>query len=142
MSSNCPKLRSTFGIILLVTMTSLFSPSVQSQQKKFEDLWISIPSSPLEIRFNSSRRYSLLNNRSSGRVVAYRVGCVIGDQAEKLKVVREAEPVATDLQPGKVLINSIRVHAGEMERCHEMKTQLAVIQVSFKDGSTWKAASE
>ena len=128
-------------IVLLMIMTVFenSNPKAQSLQKTFEELWINIPSCPLEFRMNSSRRYSMLENRSSATVIRYRLGCVTGTETNRPRVVRKAPPVNTDLESGKGLGASINVHTSEMERCSEMKAQLAVIEVLFKDGFVWKA---
>jgi hypothetical protein len=129
-------------IMFMVVVVHTNASSIgRTQEKTYEELWINIPSCPLEFRMNSSKRYSLLDNRSSGRVVRYRLGCVSGDEANKPRVLRRTKFVDTDLEPSKGLINSISVHSGEMERCFKMNARLAVIEVRFKDGSLWKGGS-
>lgn len=126
-------------MLMIVVSFPTWNWAKQSVQAMPEELWFNIPSSPLEVRFSPSKRDSLLFNRSSGQVVRYRLGCVIGGEGSKLKVVRKTPFVDTDLESGKVLINSISMHATDIARCVKSKTRLAVIEVVFKDGFVWKA---
>lgn len=81
----------------------------------------------------------MLSNRSSGRIVRFRLGCVTGAATNKVKVMRRSAPVNVDLGTDNGYAASISVHTGEMERCYKMNAQLAVIEVLFKDGFSWKA---
>lgn len=135
--------RNNLVLIVLLLIAALSNPSLKGQSKPsiLEELWINVPSSPLEISFSQSKRDSMLYNRSSGTIVGYRLGCVTKDDNTKIKVVREGTLVGTDLQPAKGLINSISVHTDDLERCLNTDTHLAVIEVLFKDGFAWKAAA-
>ena len=93
-------------ILLLIIFSASLTVSLMAQSerptqspKAFEELWINIPSSPLEVRLNSSRRYTLLNNRSSARVIGYKFGCVARSESSKIRILRKLATVDTDLEP-------------------------------------------
>lgn len=114
-------------------------PTLSIAQSELEQRWVNIASSPLEIRFTPSKRDGLLVNRSSGRVVQYRLGCVVNDSDLRIRVLKKLKPVRTQLETGKALINSVSVHQLDMERCEKAASRLAVIEVIFQDGFAWRA---
>jgi len=133
--------RGAFKILLLIitSTSSAWTSATPLPQSGPESQWINIPSSPLEVRFTSSKRDSLILNRSSGRVVRYRVGCVSNAQTSKLKVARKTPWIDTDLESGKLVINSLGVHANDQSRCNNTNTRLAIVEVAFQDGFVWRA---
>ena len=129
----------TILVLIIASTSSNWSSATSLPQSGPEGLWINIPSSPLEVKFTSSKRDSLLVNRSSGRVVRYRLGCVSEAESSKLKVARKTPWVETDLESGKLVINSVSVHAQDLERCDNTNSRLAVVEVAFQDGFFWRA---
>jgi hypothetical protein len=109
----------------------------KSPQAESQEWWLNVPSSPLEIRFSPSKRDMELFNRSSGHVTEYRLGCV-REVGQSLKVLRKLPLVETNLETGKVLINSVTVYTDSVEVCTRDKAKLAVVEVSFRDGSIWR----
>jgi len=109
----------------------------KSHQVEFQQSWLNIPSSPLEIRFSPSKRDMELFNRSSGHVTGYRIGCV-REVGQRLKVLRKLPVVQTNLETGTVLISSVTVYTDSVGRCTRDKAKLAVVEVSFRDGSLWR----
>jgi len=129
------------ALLIIVAAVSTSSSKGQSKPPTLEELWIDVPSSPLQREFTESKRDSVLYNRSTGVVIGYRLGCVTSGENTKLKVVQEGRCFNADLEPAKGLLNSVHVHQAELEQCLNTNTRLAVIEVLFKDGFAWKAAS-
>lgn len=121
-------------IVAVVSSTSWAKPSSQLS----EEIWLTVPASPLETRFSPSKRDIQLLNRSSGKVTRYRLGCVI-QEANKARVVQRMPFIDADLEGGKVLINSATLYDDELEQCSKKKSRLAVVEVLFLDNSVWKA---
>jgi hypothetical protein len=106
-------------------------------QASTRESWLNIPASPLELRWSPSKRDLELFNRSSGSIVEYRMGCV-REAGWIFKVIYRSPPVETNLDSGRILINSFTVYSDIAKRCAVANTRLSVIKVSFKDGSVWK----
>ena len=122
-------------IIAAVWTNSWAKPSPQMQPEEF---WLTVPSSPLDARFSPSKRDIELLNRSSGKVIRYRLGCVM-QETNKARVVQRMPFIDVDLEGGKVLINSANRYDDDLVRCGKKKSRLAVVEVLFEDNSVWKA---
>jgi hypothetical protein len=103
-----------------------------------DENWLDVSSSPLQIRF--SKRDLLFVNRSSKKIVSFRLGCV-GGISDNL-VISELPVVTTNLEPANALISSITFYRTDLERCKRKNGKLAVVSVGFEDNSSWRAASE
>ena len=123
-----------FTIVAAMSSTSRANRSFQITP---EGPWLTVPSSPLEIRLSPSNRDVELVNRSSGKVIRYRLGCVI-QEANKARVVRKMPFVDANLDSGKVLINASTVYADDLEQCSRKKSRVSVVEVVFLDDSTWR----
>jgi hypothetical protein len=123
-----------FTIVAAVSSTSRANRSFQITP---EGPWLTVPSSPLEIRFSPSNRDVELVNRSSGKVIRFRLGCVI-QETNKVRVVRKMPFVDANLDSGKVLLNSSTVYADDLEQCSKKKSRVSVVEVVFLDDSIWR----
>jgi hypothetical protein len=132
------KLKNIPLYLAIIAVMSTTSWANRGSQIVPEESWLSVPSSPLEIRFSPSKRDLALLNRSSGKIIRYRLGCVV-QEASKIRVVRKMPFIDANLESGKVVINAFTVYADDLERCGKKKSGLAVVEVVFLDGSIWKA---
>lgn len=137
-----------------VVVTLLFilcsSPSElvvqQTEARSRAEWWINIPSSPLEFRLFPNKRFLGLANRSTGRVVEFTLGCVTQD-GDKVRMVHQATATKTDLASnsasGKQLyFKDVSAYAQDRECCNKATAKLAVVRVTFADGSTWKVEGD
>jgi hypothetical protein len=129
-------MRNHFRVLLLVTV-SAFSSSALPQSAP-DELWTNIPSCPLKVTFTPSKLFTLLRNRSSGRIVRYRLGCAVDPRdGHGYRVLRKTAWISTNMEPGKVGINLSSVYS-RIGRCADSGGHLAVVEVVFQDGATWK----
>src|SRR5205085_1401532 len=102
----------------------------QPSKKMSEQVWFNVPSAPLEIRLSPSKRDLELFNRSFGRAIGYRLGCVRQDSS--IKVLQKLPYATTDLEPGKMLINSVSQYANHIEHCRRENAMVSVVEVRFE----------
>jgi hypothetical protein len=100
-------------------------------------LLMNLPSSPLTLNLSESKRDLLLGNGSNKRVVKYRLG-EVAQKKDKLVVVHRSEPITIDLSANETLINPSEVEQ-ELKFSLRKKTKLAVVEVTFSDGTVWQA---
>jgi hypothetical protein len=128
-----------FGLTLIVMVLASrgISQVVVSPATEPQVWWLNVEASPLEVRFSPSRRDVELFNRSSGRVIQYRLGCVRVN-GQRVKALHRLAIVGTDLGSNKSLINSTTVYMDSAHTCMQDKAKLAIVEVGFGDGSVWK----
>lgn len=134
--------------LLFIAMLSSFVGGLNAQERfvskdkdmtssiRGEDLFLDVPFSPLGISFSQSKRDVLFSNRYTQKVIRYQLGCV-----RSLKDVRASGSspfVTTDLEPGKILINSTSLYTNDAQRCIQKEAKLAFVKVVFADNSSWQ----
>lgn len=102
-----------------------------------QDFWVNLESSPLVFEINESRRVLYLSNYGLKRVSSYRLGCVSSTPA-KVRILRKMPVTIADLEPNQWLLNSVYVYAKDKARCDKVQGKLAVVEVTFSDGTHWK----
>lgn len=99
---------------------------------------LNLPSSPLTIGVTPNGRYLIAENYSRGTVNEYQAGCVT-EELGKLTVQSLFKPLKVELPPPS---DGKRWFAGmdfrDLNSCSDKSAKLAVIRVSFADGSEWK----
>ncbi len=144
--NSLPETKRLRNILLILTILAGMPTSteakliaqVSSDLSSPEQLWVTLPSSPLEVRFSPSKRDIALLNRSSDTVARYSIGCVT-QRETKTRVVRKMRFIDANLETGRVLINSLTLYANDAAQCRSKKGRLAVVEVVFMDESIWKA---
>jgi hypothetical protein len=126
----------SLAAILVVTVLCTPNLSRAQQSSAHEDkvFWINLPSSPLTIGLDRNRRHLEVRNHSSGVVMGYQLGCAT-EESGKIKVHRNFDPVEikNGLDPGWFTVSDFKYR----DLCSEKKANLAVVSVSFSDGSQW-----
>lgn len=135
--------RCSFGICLVVVIgLSAINHAGQTDRAIADEWWINLASSPLRITRTASGRVVTVSNFSSGSINQYQLGCVT-KEAGKLRVKRKMKAQITNLQPvdavkGEVYFESLDLREKYQELCGKENAKLAVIKVTFIDGSVWK----
>jgi len=116
----------------------------QTSKATPEEWWINLPSSPLRIKRSANGRHVDLINSSSASINQYQLGCAT-IEVGKVRVQRKMKAQITNLLPadsvkGEVYFESLDSREKYKERCYKDNSKLAVIKVSFVDGSVWKAS--
>lgn len=138
-------MRNCFAVILLSLILSSPPSMTLTQQTDGvspQDWWINIPSSPLEFNLFPNKRFLGLTNRSTGRVVQFTLGCVTQD-GDKIRAVCKATVTKTDLAASstagqQLYFKDVSAYAEDRKCCDKASAKLAVVEVNFADGSTWK----
>jgi hypothetical protein len=138
-------MRNCYAVALLLLILTAI-PSINQGQQVGEvtsqEWWINVPSSPLEFKLFPNKRFLGLTNRSTGRVVQFRLGCVIQGR-DLIRVVRKATVTKTDLAASgaagqQFYFKDVSSYAEDRKCCAKENAKLAVVEVNFADGSTWK----
>jgi hypothetical protein len=99
---------------------------------------LNLPSSPLVISATPNGRYLIAENYSRGTVNEYQAGCVT-EELGKVTIKTVFKAVKGDVP---LPSNDKRWFSGmdlrDMDSCTEKNAKLAVIRVSFVDGSEWR----
>lgn len=103
-----------------------------------QDWLVNLPSSPLVFETNVSRRALDLFNHGSKPIKKYRLGCVVEENG-KLKIAHKMAVMKRNLAPNEGLLDMMYVYADHKSRCDKHHAKLSVIEVTFSDGSQWKA---
>jgi hypothetical protein len=125
-------------IVLILVITRLTFAFHQQKSAPPEEWWANVPSSPLFMAGSPSKRDLSLENRSSGMIVSYTLGCVI-QGGGRWRVLHRMNNISTSLEPGKALLSSVSVYTKHRERCARKDARVAVVEVHFSDGSVWKS---
>ena len=132
------------ALILLSTVLSAAPPvsTLQPVAVTPGGWWIDIPSAPLEFYPFPNNRFLGLTNRSKGRVVEFTLGCVTQDE-DKVRVVCIATVTETDLAAAgtsgqQMYFKDVSAYAEDRTCCDKANAKLAVVEVTFADGSTWR----
>jgi hypothetical protein len=102
---------------------------------------LNLPSSPLRLRVANNDRDLEIINHSFGTVTGYQLGCVVAE-ASKIKVENRfpAVKLKNELDPADPLDKKEWFTVTDFsfrDLCREKVDKLAVICVSFADGSEW-----
>jgi hypothetical protein len=128
-------------LIVMVLSVSNLSSAQQSSAQEKEAFWVNLPSSPLRIALGPNQRDLELRNHSSGVVTGYQLGCVT-EESGKIRVQSRFESVEmkNELGPPDPRTGKLWFTVSDLkyrDLCNEKKAKLAVVSVSFADGSQW-----
>jgi hypothetical protein len=126
--------------ILLLGFVVSFTTQGRAKQldSTVVDHWVNLPSAPLIFMPSPSRRDLSLINRSTGRIIKYRLGCLLSGN-DNIRVIKRMRLLNTDLLTNRALLNSTSVYENEIEVCSKKSAKIGVVEVVFADGSTWAA---
>jgi hypothetical protein len=125
--------------IIIVTFLSLSGRGQAQEVDTRAQGLVNQPSSPLRIGVSSNGRHVEADNVSSGTVIEYQTGCV-AEEVGKITIRSQFKPVKVELAPagsGKALWFT-EIDFKDLDLCREKNAKLAVIRVSFADGSEWR----
>ena len=125
------------AVVAVLSLYNLFA--AQKDRAQVPDVfWVNLPSSPLRIAVSGNGRHLEARNHSFGTVAGYQLGCVI-EESGRITVEARFETAKTDLGPvdpdGKVWFTEIDLKYRDI--CREKNAKLAVVRVTFADGSEW-----
>jgi len=134
---------STLAVSGLFSCLGVIGQVQQADLHKDDTFWVNLPSCPLRISLSANNRFLTLDNHSDKQVLRYRLGCVVEEQG-KYRVLRKMKVERTNLVPvdpanDKISFESLDPHKEFSKMCKKGAGRLAVIEVGFIDGSTWKA---
>lgn len=129
-------------LLLILSSSSSMSLTHQADVVTPQDWWFNVPSSPLEFSLFPNKRFLGLTNRSTGRIVQFALGCVTQD-GDKIRAVCRATVTKTDLAASstsgqQLYFKDVAAYSEDRKCCDKAKAKLAVVEVNFADGSTWK----
>jgi len=123
--------------ILLVMCCGVYSLSSEAKDGPFRKWWANIPEAPMQVALSANKRFLFLENASSKKISAFKVGCVVrlGDALSNVQplVMKEFE-----LEPKKSLIWDMRDPDIALTKCKQKGSRVAITEVQFVDGSHWK----
>jgi hypothetical protein len=100
---------------------------------------LNLPSSPLKLQITTNGRHLEADNVSGGTVIEYQTGCV-AEEPGKITIQSQFKPVKLELLPagpGKALWFT-EIDFKDLYFCRDKNSKIAVVRVSFADGSEWK----
>ena len=107
-----------------------------------EPVWVfNFPETPLEIRADGERAYSL-KNESKAKIKSYRLGCVRESTKKNVILVYRMTSEETEIAPGEAWgIMGFHCNRDRTE-CERKSARLGVIEVDFQDGTLWRASAK
>lgn len=114
----------------------------QAEAGSQEQFWLNLPTSHLKIERSPNGRSLPLSNYSPKEAIKYWLGCVVKTN-EKIKISNTRKRQAVSLPPIEAAMNQVSfipldLETNDVKRCTDKGAKLAVVEVTFADGSTWK----
>ena len=127
-------------LIAIILATSIPGKPQRKDAEEDTASLLNLPSSPLKIGVSANGRHLEITNYSAGTVVGYQMGCVT-EESGKIKVESRFSSVKMKnelgpAEPGKVSFTAVDEFRSR-DLCKEKSMKLAIISVSFADGSEW-----
>jgi hypothetical protein len=127
------------GLATICLLSAVAPGAPESIRRESPDKWwANVTDSPLRLTVSTGERFLYLSNSTSKKIRAYKLGCVL-DKEGRWTVLSEFDERAVDLEPHQSLLNGVGVYDSERSTCGEKGAKLAVVTVTFSDGTKWKA---